>query len=313
MVHAPLEGSKALACTQSVSRHSQTSTEASFHSASETLPLQITPKPAASQPKFPHRTSSDKGGQRFRRVKNNTQPTAPPARVTSTSESVDPSTAETHSHFESKPFADLEPLTLNPPTSRSTRSRPYKTRQRPSKGSTGSSHAVVETVDSITKSESPVSRKKPELEPGDRVEIRRINAVAATLVAPQAPKYSSKGKDGAGVVAPAKSAMLSTFPTVPSSAQQQQTSRRPNSPPTQQEISLTTLRLPPIPYSGSGAPDDLKDAAEMSIARQISISHQQRERLVPIVPKVARQPMLVDVSDGSQVARKSQHLVLEDA
>ena len=313
MVHAPLEGSKALASTQSVSRHSQTSTAASFNSASETLSLQITPKPAASQPKFPHQTSSDKGGQRFRRVKHNTQPTAPPARVMSTSKFEDASTAETHNHFESKSFADPEPLTLNPPTSRSTHSRPYKTRQRPSKGSTVSSHAAVEVVDSITKSETAVSRKKPELEPSDRVEIRRINAVAETLVAPQAPKFSSKGKDGAGVVVPAKSAVLSTFPTMSSSVQQQQRSRRPSSPPTQQEISLPALRLPPLPYSGSDAPEDLKDAAEMSIARQISISHRQRELLVPIVPKVARQPMLVDVSDGSQLARKSQHLVLEGA
>ena len=310
MVHGPLEDSTAITSTQNISRHSQTSTEASFHSASETLPLRITPNPAAGQPKLPHRTSSARGGQPFRNVNMNTQPTA---RVVSTPESIDVPTAGNHNHFSSNPFADLQPLTLHPPTTRSTRSRPHKTRQRSSKGSTNSSHAVVETVDSTTESETAMSRKKPDLEPSDHFEVRRRNFVAETLVAPQAPKSISKSKDSAGVVVPAKSARLSKLPIVPALAQQQQTSRRPSSPPTQQEISLTSLRLPPLPYSGSDAPDDLKDAAEISIARQISISHRQRELLVPIVPKVARQPMLVDVGDGSQVARKSQHLVLENA
>ena len=310
MVHGPLEGLMAVNSTQNISRHSQTSTEANFHSASETLPLRITPKPAASQPNFLHRTSSVRGGQPFRNDKMNTQPTAC---VLSTSESIDVPTTGTHNHISSNPFADLQPLTLHPPTTRSTRSRPHKTRQRPSKGSTNSSHAVVETVDSTTGSETAMSSEKPDLEPSDHFEVRRRNVVAETLLAPQAPKSISKSKDSAGVVVPAKSGRLSKLPVVPALAQQQQTSRRPSSLPTQQEISLTSLRLPPLPYSGSDAPDDLKDAAEMSMARQISISYRQRELLVPIVPKVARQPMLVDVDDGSQVARKSQHLVMEDA
>ena len=257
MVHGPLEGSTERTDTQNVSRHPQTSTEASFDSVSETLPLQITPEPGASRPKFGQRTSSDKGGQPFRKVKNNAQPTAPPARVITSSADVDAPTAGTPNHFGSKP--DLQPLTLNPPTPRSTRSRPHQTRLKHSKWRMNSSPAVVENTNSIiTKGETAVSRQKPELEPGDHVDIKERNAVAETLVAP-------------------------------------------------------SLRLPPLPSLGSDAPeDDFKDAAEISIARQISISHRQRELLVPIVPRVARQPMLVDVSDRSQVARKSHHLVLED-
>ena len=312
MVHGPLEGSRALNSTQNTSRHPQAPTEACFHSASETLPSQFTPRPATSEPEFPLRTSSVKGGQPFRKVKINIQPTTTPARAMCTSDSVNAPTAGTHNRFGSKPFADLQPLTLNPPTPRITCSRFHKTRQRPSKGGIKSSHAVVEVLDSITSSETATSRKKPYLAPSNYPDIKRRNVVAETLVASQAPNFTSKSNNGAEVVVPAKSAVLSTLPNVPASAQQQQTSRPPNSPPTQQGINVAALRLPPSPYSGSDAPDELKDAAEMSIARQISISHRQRELLVPIVPKVARQPMLVDVNDGSQVARKSQHLILED-
>lgn len=311
MIHGPLERSKALNSTPTVSRHSQNSTEASFRSASETIHLQIMPKSAASQPEFPHLTSSVKEGQPFRKAGDNTQLTAPPAGVMSTSESVNAPTAGICNHFGSKHFADLPPLTQNPPTPRNTRNRPHKARNGPSKRSTKSSHAVVEPVDSITKSETAVSRKKPDLEQSDHLKIRR-NVVAETLVAPQASKEIPKSQSDAGGIIPVKSAMLFTLPTVPASAQPQATLRCRSSPPTQREISLTALPPPPLPYSGSDAPDDLKDAAEMSIARQVSISYRQRELLVPSVPKVARQPMLIDVSDGSHVARKSQYLVLED-
>ena len=311
MVHGSLEGSKALISTQNISRHSKTFTEPCFHSASETLTLRLTPKPVASQPKFPHRTSSVKRGQPSRKVIINSQSTAPPTRVMSTSDSVDAQTAE----FRGKSFADLQPLTRNPPTPRRPRSKPHKTQQRPSEGSTYSLHPAVEALDSVTKNETAGSCKRPDLEPSDHLDhlhIREINVVAGTLVAPQAPESISKSKDSAGVVVPAKSAMSSAFPIVPASAQEQVASRRPSSPFTQ-AMSLPALLLPPLPHSGSDAPEDLKDAAEMSIARQISISHRQRELLVPIVPKVARHPTLVDVSGGSQLARKSQHLVLEDA
>ena len=59
----------------------------------------------------------------------------------------------------------------------------------------------------------------------------------------------------------------------------------------------------------------LMDAAEISIARQISVSRSQRHLLVPIVPKTARQPVqptVVDVRDPSP-CRKSHHVVLESS
>ena len=58
-----------------------------------------------------------------------------------------------------------------------------------------------------------------------------------------------------------------------------------------------------------------RDAAEISIARQISVSRGQRHLLVPIVPKTARQPVqptVVNVREPSP-CRKSHHLVLESS
>ena len=64
------------------------------------------------------------------------------------------------------------------------------------------------------------------------------------------------------------------------------------------------------------SPDNVVNvAAEVSIARQISISRRQRQLLVPIAPKLARQPRqptLVD-AESTLVARKSHHLTLEGA
>ena len=65
--------------------------------------------------------------------------------------------------------------------------------------------------------------------------------------------------------------------------------------------------------------------AEISIARQISVSRRQRQMVVPIVPKTARQPMqatLVNIVGGDDKVegetkghdnRKSHHVLLEDA
>ena len=60
--------------------------------------------------------------------------------------------------------------------------------------------------------------------------------------------------------------------------------------------------------------DPIDPAAEVSIARQISISRRQRQLLVPIVPKTARPPMQPKISKQSatEKSRKSHHLTLED-
>ncbi|KAL8729961.1 MAG: hypothetical protein Q9166_004406 [cf. Caloplaca sp. 2 TL-2023] len=64
--------------------------------------------------------------------------------------------------------------------------------------------------------------------------------------------------------------------------------------------------------------DPLYEAAEISIARQISVSERQRQLLVQAVPKVAPQPVqpqIVDALQGhrSRKSHHSHHLVFEDA
>ena len=53
---------------------------------------------------------------------------------------------------------------------------------------------------------------------------------------------------------------------------------------------------------------------EVSVARQISISRRQRQLLVPIAPKTARQPIKPRINEQSSAneSRKSHHLTLED-
>lgn len=75
-------------------------------------------------------------------------------------------------------------------------------------------------------------------------------------------------------------------------------------------------RSPDDAAQSSPSADPLRKAAEISIARQISMSRQQRHMMTPVVPKVAPQPLqpkIIDVHHGSSTARKSHHLVLEDA
>ena len=74
---------------------------------------------------------------------------------------------------------------------------------------------------------------------------------------------------------------------------------------------VQTHNITPTNPNGPDLPH--RDAAEISIARQISVSRRQRHLLVPIVPKTARQPVqptVVDVREPSP-CRKSHHLVLE--
>lgn len=86
-------------------------------------------------------------------------------------------------------------------------------------------------------------------------------------------------------------------------------------PPSASSTGPRPSTLPPL-SSALDAPEKPRNAAEISIARQISISRRQRELLAPLAPKYARQPMqpmLVDVRGGTSLARKSSHLVVEDA
>lgn len=95
--------------------------------------------------------------------------------------------------------------------------------------------------------------------------------------------------------------------------------RAPHKPPN----TADAAPLPPAPTNmpastptkPNATNQKLRAAAEISIARQISVSRRQRHLLVPIVPKTATQPMqptVVDVREPSP-CRKSHHLVLESS
>lgn len=75
-------------------------------------------------------------------------------------------------------------------------------------------------------------------------------------------------------------------------------------------LPLEEIHCPSHPRS-----DSVSTTAEVSIARQISISRRQRQLLIPIAPKLARQPRQPKLVKGvsTPAARKSHHLTLEDA
>lgn len=54
--------------------------------------------------------------------------------------------------------------------------------------------------------------------------------------------------------------------------------------------------------------------AEIAVARQVSVSKRQRQRLVPIIPRQVRQPKQPKLVDGEQDAksRKSHYLTIEE-
>lgn len=90
----------------------------------------------------------------------------------------------------------------------------------------------------------------------------------------------------------------------------------PQNSPQEMDSVLSLSPIPAILHARVDAPKEvLGDAAEISIARQISVSRRQRHLLVPIVPKAARQPMqptLVDVQEASS-ACSSHYLILDNA
>ena len=71
--------------------------------------------------------------------------------------------------------------------------------------------------------------------------------------------------------------------------------------------------VPVKPLSPRELPDAIGSEGEVSIARKVSISRQQRN-LVPVVPQVARQPMQAKLvnSCSTPALRKSRHLTSED-
>ena len=80
-------------------------------------------------------------------------------------------------------------------------------------------------------------------------------------------------------------------------------------------MDLGYAEAPKPPYANNGlshaSSDSVSSAAEVSIARQISISRKQRQLLVPVVAKTARQPVQPQVVDGVD-GRKSELVFFDE-
>ena len=78
--------------------------------------------------------------------------------------------------------------------------------------------------------------------------------------------------------------------------------------------SMKRLASPEPRYTHRGE-NLISPATEVAVARQISISRRQRQLLVPIISKTARQPMQPRINEQITMedSRKSHHLTLEDA
>ncbi|KAL9130241.1 MAG: hypothetical protein Q9217_001534 [Psora testacea] len=84
---------------------------------------------------------------------------------------------------------------------------------------------------------------------------------------------------------------------------------------------ISDLELPNPPYSSTNnathsPADSMGSAAEVSVARQISFSRKQRQLLVPVVSKMARQPLVPQMGNVNGVdggGRRSELVMLEEA
>ena len=78
--------------------------------------------------------------------------------------------------------------------------------------------------------------------------------------------------------------------------------------------SMKSIATSETPYIHQGE-DELSSTAQVSVARQISISRRQRQILVPIAPKIARQPVQPWINEQSNAewSRQPHHLTLQNA
>ena len=295
VVHSPSGDSRALDSREprisayDVSRHSQASTEASFHTANETQHIELMHGAIASQRSLPTRTSSVKVGEPLRITRSECDDMSTPITPSSDSARLASKFREKHS-LVSKALSDIRPLELNPPNPR------ILSKEDEEPGSYSSGSTIKPPIPEAVCYESRTPEKNNRVE--SRSRSNRATSATGT------PLRSTKSAQATTPF----SAQSSSTPSPTISATMAHTQAKP----AEQEPGVPQMRLPPLDFSETKTSDDLNKATIKSIARQISNSQRQRELLVPIVPKVARQPIPVDVRGGAK-ARKSQHLILENA
>ena len=272
-----------------LSRHSQASTEASFHTAYETQHIEFVSGAVVSQRSLPTRTSSVKVCDPLRIIRTEYDDYFAPITPSSGSARLIPK-LEPEQKLGSKPLSDIRPLNLNPPNPRIL----------------GREDEIPGSYFSGTTVEPPIAEAAfyKHRTPGKNSRVESRSRSTGATSATRTSLRSTRSAQAATSV----SAQSSSTPHPVTSA----TTTHTQAKPAEQKPSIPQMRLPPLDFSETESPDDLNKAAIKSIARQISNSQRQRDLLVPIVPKVARQPIPVDVCGGA-MARKSQHLILENA
>ena len=291
------------------SNHALAAAEARFHSAPETPELDAVPK-RVGHSKFPIRTTSAKEPHPPRTIGIPLSEENPPSRTVANVTPIDERTeGDAYQNL-----SEYQPLSLNPPTPR-----------LPPERRTGRSQRGIKTGGNELSSKHYGGRDS---EACHLVKVSNKGDSTATVNVSE--QYNAS--KSVGLVARRSAASkeqrrrprpeaesvwetdqdMSTSPEPPASRDQavitkpwnsQNHADKPKLPPVQQ--------LPPLSHPISNPPDKINNAAEKSIARQISVSQRQRDLLVPVVPKLARQPTQVDIRGGTNT-RKSEHLVLDN-
>lgn len=306
--------------------HSRSSTEISFHTAAESQSTEAISNPAKNQQGLPPRTSSIRSGQPLRSSKSEILPAVYPTVATSAHnvqgrvfELQDGKEKRVASVVVGRAPAPTPLIYLEDPSPEIKPAPPLRVLKNGYVCNTlPSAPALVPATElpkQIGKGAAPLLQ--------DGKGHRSRSAPIISPLASHPTKRQMRATDAPAI----------PFPDMPTSAPPNPpTDSKPSMNPTQPIRPKPTVFSPPpppsstispspsapapLPPAAQELPEKPKSAAEISIARQISISRRQRELLAPLAPKYARQPMqpmLVDVRGGTPMARKSSHLILEDA
>lgn len=301
-------------------RHSRSSTERSFHTAAESQSIEPISNPPKSQQGLPKRSSSVGDGQPLQSSESGILPTVFPA-VTKSAHNVRGRTLKMQDGREKRDasvaagqapaptpttFADLSPEI-----------KPVPPLRVPKNGYISNLVPAMTALASATELPKQMEKGAALLKDGREDGSGTTPTISPSASHPTRPRIKATG-------GPSIPISDMPVPAPPLPLAHSKTSMKPSgpkpavfsSPPL--SASSTGPRpstLPPLP-SALETPENLTSGSEISIARQISISRRQRELLGPLAPKFARQPMqpmLVDVRGGTPMARKSSHLIVEDA
>lgn len=302
-------------------RHSRSSTEKSFHTAAESQSIEPVSNPPKSQQGLPRRSSSD----RLRSSESVILSTAFPAVATS-AHNVRGRTLKMQDGREKRDasVAAGQAPAPTPPTTHLAHPSPEIKPAPPLRvlknGYISNTVSAMTALASATELPKQMEKGAALLQDGRKDRSGTTPTISPLAFHPTRPRL--RATDAPSI--PISDMPVSAPPLPPADSK---TSMKPSqtigpkptvfsSPPlSAPSTDPRPFTLPPVP-SAQETPEKPTSATEISIARQISISRRQRELLGPLAPKFARQPMqpmLVDVRGGTPMARKSSHLIVEDA